>query len=109
MNPQLVTVLRSDTEWFHKKFLICESQHENLILSRIIFKELFISRRDDEIIAAMRSNYHNPRYREMLSLRKKLPAWNCSYQILDELRRSQVLVVVGDTGCGKTTQVSSLV
>jgi Cdc6-like AAA superfamily ATPase len=47
------------------------------------------------------------RYREIYEGRKKLPVW----QFLDQLdkltRENQVIVVEGETGSGKTTQVSS--
>ena len=54
----------------------------------------------------MRSKVHNPKYKHMQTQRRQLPAWNARNEILEVLNRSQVVVIVGDTGCGKTTQVS---
>lgn len=54
----------------------------------------------------MKSKIRNPKYQCMQKQRSQLPAWNACSRIMDELNRSQVIVIVGDTGCGKTTQVS---
>ena len=37
--------------------------------------------------------------------RKRLPIFNFREQMLETIGASQVLVVQGDTGCGKTTQL----
>jgi len=94
---------------FRRKFLIgicigCWIKL-NEIVSTIFELKYCTFIRDHEIISAMKSKYHHRKYRDMLIQRKKLPAWNCCDRILDELQYNQVLVVVGDTGCGKTTQV----
>jgi len=34
-----------------------------------------------------------------------LPAWNCKEIILDTVEQHQVVVICGETGCGKSTQV----
>ena len=44
-------------------------------------------------------------YQEMLSKRSRLPAFEMRRHIIDTVRRSQVVVISGETGCGKTTQV----
>uniref|UniRef100_A0A8C5NG69 RNA helicase n=1 Tax=Gouania willdenowi TaxID=441366 RepID=A0A8C5NG69_GOUWI len=48
-------------------------------------------------------------YMSMLVQRKNLPAWQERDKILDLLDRSQVLVVSGMTGCGKTTQIPQFI
>ena len=45
----------------------------------------------------------------MTDLRKNLPAASYRERILSILDESQVLVVEGETGCGKTTQVPQFV
>jgi HrpA-like RNA helicase len=37
--------------------------------------------------------------------RRKLPAWCLRERIVSTVRASQVVVISGETGCGKTTQV----
>eukprot|EP00804_Cyclotella_cryptica_P008661 CCRYP_020114-RE/>CCRYP_020114-RE protein AED:0.18 eAED:0.18 QI:30/0.83/0.71/1/0.83/0.85/7/67/1794 len=49
------------------------------------------------------------KFHEMLSSRSKLPAYKMRSEVLETIRTSQVTVVSGDTGCGKTTQVPQLV
>ncbi|KAM8884775.1 putative ATP-dependent RNA helicase DHX57 isoform 1-T2 [Synchiropus picturatus] len=48
-------------------------------------------------------------FRSMLEQRTKLPAWSEQDNILDLLQSSQVLVVSGMTGCGKTTQIPQFI
>ena len=38
--------------------------------------------------------------------RQKLPSWGKQEEILELIRDNQVVVLSGETGCGKTTQVS---
>lgn len=37
--------------------------------------------------------------------RRRLPAWALREEIVKTVRASQVVVISGETGCGKTTQV----
>ncbi|GAB4834074.1 hypothetical protein Ancab_032327 [Ancistrocladus abbreviatus] len=45
----------------------------------------------------------------MLSFREKLPASKVKYEILKAVADNQVLVVSGETGCGKTTQLPQFI
>ena len=42
---------------------------------------------------------------QILSKRKSLPVWEYYKQFMDLVRSNQVVVLVGETGSGKTTQV----
>ncbi|CAK9042576.1 unnamed protein product [Durusdinium trenchii] len=42
---------------------------------------------------------------ELLQIRQALPAWQCREKILQAVQQSQVTLVIGETGCGKSTQV----
>ena len=42
---------------------------------------------------------------EMQEFRRNLPAWGSRIRILETLKRCQVVVISGMTGCGKSTQV----
>ncbi|RKP07362.1 P-loop containing nucleoside triphosphate hydrolase protein, partial [Thamnocephalis sphaerospora] len=46
-----------------------------------------------------------PAYKKMLAQRQQLPAYGFREQIISEIRDNPVVLLVGDTGCGKTTQV----
>ena len=44
-------------------------------------------------------------YKQMLKFREKLPAYVKTKEIIDKINDNQVLVISGETGCGKSTQV----
>lgn len=46
------------------------------------------------------------RYYEILEKRKTLPVWHQKEEFLQALKANQSLILVGETGSGKTTQVS---
>ncbi|CAN6479255.1 unnamed protein product [Victoria cruziana] len=50
-----------------------------------------------------------PAYRAMQSFREKLPAYNVRTEFLAAVASNQVLVVSGETGCGKTTQLPQFI
>lgn len=45
------------------------------------------------------------RYYDILEKRKKLPVWEYKDSFLEMIRKNQVVVLVGETGSGKTTQI----
>ncbi|KAJ1384806.1 P-loop containing nucleoside triphosphate hydrolase [Sesbania bispinosa] len=47
--------------------------------------------------------------KEIKSFREKLPAYNMKSEFLKAVRENQVLVVSGETGCGKTTQLPQFI
>lgn len=49
--------------------------------------------------------FANPAYKPMLDDRAKLPAWKERDNICSAMELNRVLVVVGETGCGKSTQL----
>ncbi|KAI0155426.1 P-loop containing nucleoside triphosphate hydrolase protein [Hypoxylon sp. FL1284] len=48
-----------------------------------------------------------PRFHAMLQSRMHLPMWHFRNQVLSAVEREQVVIVCGETGCGKSTQVPS--
>lgn len=48
-------------------------------------------------------------YIEMMDSRKTLPAWKKSQEILNTIETSQVIVISGETGCGKSTQTPQFI
>lgn len=48
-------------------------------------------------------------FKNMMKTRQSLPAWSKCNDILDAIERSQVVVISGETGCGKSTQVPQFI
>ncbi|ROT36516.1 helicase associated domain-containing protein [Sodiomyces alkalinus F11] len=46
-------------------------------------------------------------YQAMLPGRMQLPMWQSRQQVMDTVDREQVVIICGETGCGKSTQVPS--
>uniref|UniRef100_F6W6K0 RNA helicase n=1 Tax=Ciona intestinalis TaxID=7719 RepID=F6W6K0_CIOIN len=46
---------------------------------------------------------------QMLEFRKKLPTYKMRKELMDMIKSSQVVVVSGETGCGKTTQLPQFI
>lgn len=49
---------------------------------------------------------YSQRYYEILEKRKTLPVWQQKEEFFQALKANQSLILVGETGSGKTTQVS---
>lgn len=49
------------------------------------------------------------KYQEMLSRRLQLPSYEMKDEILDLINNNQIVVISGETGCGKTTQVAQFI
>ncbi|XP_041981256.1 putative ATP-dependent RNA helicase DHX57 [Aricia agestis] len=71
--------------------------------ANVNFKEIL--RENKEIARRWVEKPDNDRYNRMMNSRKKLPAWNKRQEILQAMQKSQVIVISGETGCGKSTQV----
>ncbi|KAF9074920.1 P-loop containing nucleoside triphosphate hydrolase protein [Rhodocollybia butyracea] len=67
------------------------------------------SRSNEQIKADFDKVCQDDKYRELLSIREKLPSFTAVDKFLDLLQSSPVVVVVGDTGCGKTTQLPQFI
>lgn len=51
----------------------------------------------------------NQLYKKMLAKREILPSYKKKDEILDIITKNQVVVISGETGCGKTTQVAQFI
>ncbi|XP_054728692.1 putative ATP-dependent RNA helicase DHX57 [Anastrepha obliqua] len=69
-----------------------QTENEDRVLMR-----RFLQRQEDE------------RYRKMMSGRRNLPAFEKMLEILQLMETSQVIVISGETGCGKSTQVPQFI
>lgn len=64
-----------------------------------------ITREDQNLIKQFDKRKNTTDYIKMLEKRRQLPVWNYMKDILNTIRSSQVVVISGETGCGKSTQV----
>ncbi len=70
--------------------------------------ESFRKDKNAEEINPYNGKPYSTRYFDILSKRKQLPIWEHKEQFLEVVRNHQVIVLVGETGSGKTTQVTKL-
>ena len=61
------------------------------------------------VLSARDSKRRSAEGRKMIESRARLPAASKEAAVLEALRQSSVLVVSGETGCGKTTQVPQFI
>ncbi|KAL8998155.1 MAG: hypothetical protein Q9169_002709 [Polycauliona sp. 2 TL-2023] len=63
----------------------------------------------DAIRSIWTSKSATPSFNNMLRQRKNLPIWGFKEKILQTIRGHQTVIVCGETGCGKSTQVPSFI
>jgi len=64
---------------------------------------------DENLVENLERYKRNKKLVEMRRFRRNLPVYDCRKQILDCLNHHQVFVLSGETGCGKTTQVTQYI
>ncbi|XP_023258211.1 ATP-dependent RNA helicase DHX36-like, partial [Seriola lalandi dorsalis] len=64
---------------------------------------------DDYLKRDLQSKQSDPKYKEMLKFREKLPSYSKKEELVELINSNRVLVVSGETGCGKTTQVTQFI
>ncbi|KAL8162058.1 hypothetical protein V2J09_013547 [Rumex salicifolius] len=69
------------------------------------FMEKFLQRRSLRLRNMQRAWQESPEGKRMLEFRKSLPAFREKDRLLQAIAKNQVIVISGETGCGKTTQL----
>ncbi|OPL33377.1 hypothetical protein AM593_04156, partial [Mytilus galloprovincialis] len=85
--------------------LILEEWNEDMDTS----EEDEISLDDQKMIKDLNDKSKNSRYLRMMEFRKKLPSYDMREEVVSVVNSSQVTVISGETGCGKTTQVPQFI
>ncbi|KAI0059514.1 P-loop containing nucleoside triphosphate hydrolase protein [Artomyces pyxidatus] len=67
------------------------------------------ARTDAQIKEAFDALRETSQYKEMFASRKRLPAFSSQEEFLGMLAKSRVVIVVGETGSGKTTQLPQFI
>ncbi|KAK2151742.1 hypothetical protein LSH36_353g09030 [Paralvinella palmiformis] len=57
----------------------------------------------------MERNQASLKYRDLMSARQQLPIFSYKDYILDVIREHNVVVIAGETGCGKSTQIPQFI
>uniref|UniRef100_A0A8D0L149 ATP-dependent DNA/RNA helicase DHX36 n=1 Tax=Sphenodon punctatus TaxID=8508 RepID=A0A8D0L149_SPHPU len=64
---------------------------------------------DEQFREELRKKKTDPRYLEMQKFREKLPSYMMRRELVNLINNNQVTVISGETGCGKTTQVTQFI
>ncbi|XP_020637590.3 ATP-dependent DNA/RNA helicase DHX36 [Pogona vitticeps] len=64
---------------------------------------------DQQLKEELKKKRNNSRYIEMQRFREKLPSYGMRKELVNLINSSQVTVISGETGCGKTTQVTQFI
>ncbi|KAF8973905.1 P-loop containing nucleoside triphosphate hydrolase protein [Flammula alnicola] len=84
---------------------VAEKQLSDAYRGNVEIKERVL----DSLSLAFRARQTTPAYQQILARRNDLPIAQYREQIIDILEKSQVLVLSGETGCGKSTQVPAFI
>lgn len=64
---------------------------------------------EDGTMNALTGTSHSPLYFDILKTRRKLPVSNVRQKFLDAYQNNQIVLFIGTTGSGKTTQIPQFV
>ncbi|NXG29790.1 DHX36 helicase, partial [Dromaius novaehollandiae] len=64
---------------------------------------------DEQLKEDLRQKKCDPRYIEMQRFREKLPSYGMRKELVNLINNNRVTVISGETGCGKTTQVTQFI
>jgi len=59
----------------------------------------------EQLAKELVAQQNSAKFKEMLQFRKNLPSYAMKERVVDLVRNNQVVLLTGETGCGKTTQV----
>ncbi|KAK0172162.1 hypothetical protein PV328_005512 [Microctonus aethiopoides] len=97
---------------FKKKFLdiISGSIQEKLAQSMSLTPSFIKNDKLDKLLKEEQANREkSSRYQNMMEFRSKLPSFKMKDEILNIIDKNQVVVISGETGCGKTTQIPQFI
>ncbi|CAG9564668.1 unnamed protein product [Danaus chrysippus] len=85
-------------------------------LDQCVTKGISINTSDDEVESLNEAFYieyedmlERNTYKNMLKFRQKLPAYIKAKELIKAINDNQVIVISGETGCGKSTQVPQII
>ncbi|XP_063973081.1 ATP-dependent DNA/RNA helicase DHX36 isoform X2 [Diachasmimorpha longicaudata] len=93
---------------FKRKFLDIVSGSIQQNLSRALLMSSKLRKNaeiDTQLVNDFMVDCDRANYKQMSASRSKLPVYEMKEEILDLVQNNQIVVISGETGCGKTTQV----
>eukprot|EP01026_Neomeris_dumetosa_P018383 TRINITY_DN17195_c0_g1_i4.p1 TRINITY_DN17195_c0_g1~~TRINITY_DN17195_c0_g1_i4.p1 ORF type:complete len:394 (-),score=58.26 TRINITY_DN17195_c0_g1_i4:14-1195(-) len=96
---------RQELDTFEQHAIVGSEEHEE-IEEEEQYEITEKSRRMQQYEADRRNS---PDAQKMIEIRKQLPAWAQQDEIIEAVKKNQVVLVSGATGCGKTTQIPQFV
>ncbi|KAL7990926.1 hypothetical protein Chor_014356 [Crotalus horridus] len=85
-----------------KSFLVQDSEY-------LLQENMPDSDLDEQFKEELRKKKSDSRYIEMQRFREKLPSYSMRKELVNLINNSRVTVISGETGCGKTTQVTQFI
>ncbi|KAK4770067.1 hypothetical protein SAY87_030599 [Trapa incisa] len=83
-------------------------QFESLASSRSVMEKI-LTRRNMQLLEQQRAWQESLQGMEMLEFRRSLPAYKEKDLLLTAISQNQVIIISGQTGCGKTTQIPQFI
>ncbi|XP_059443862.1 DExH-box ATP-dependent RNA helicase DExH5, mitochondrial isoform X2 [Corylus avellana] len=83
-------------------------QPEPLAASKTVLEKI-LRRRSLQLRDQQQAWQESPEGRKMLEFRMRLPAYKEKDALLTAIARNQVVIISGETGCGKTTQIPQFI
>ncbi|KAH0543279.1 hypothetical protein FGG08_002342 [Glutinoglossum americanum] len=71
--------------------------------------DAYVNRTPEQLKELWRQKSSTYNFQKMLGSRVQLPMWNFRKEVLEAIDRQQVVIICGETGCGKSTQIPSFV
>lgn len=71
--------------------------------------EAEIQRENLNIVRRFQEKQQSPNYLKMIEARKSLPTWPVREEIVDIINSNQVVIISGETGSGKSTQIPQFI
>lgn len=82
----------------YKKGITGKNSKQSLTIENML-------RENENIIRKFKSKVNESKYLSLLNIRKSLPAYEFKDAIIEQIKSNQVVIISGETGCGKSTQV----
>lgn len=104
---EMLNVLKNEVEFIYPK--VCSTQRKESVAKKTDDNISEIVRKDRTIVNEYRQRMTLPEYKNMQIKRAKLPAFKQKEDILKSIRNHQIIILKGETGCGKSTQIPQFI